>query len=75
MSKKLDHYGQVWYLALAEPIGLLLQTSDTFRAKHRLYHARKKLQDPDLARLQLRMSPLAGGDLIIVKGQGPGGEE
>ena len=54
------------YTALAEPIGLLLATSDTEHARQRLYQARAKAADPALAGLQFRASPLAGGDLLIV---------
>lgn len=61
-------YGQFLYQALAEPIGLLLRTSDVPRARTRLYAARKALADPALAGLQIRMSPLPEGDIIIVKG-------
>jgi hypothetical protein len=55
------------YKALAEPIGLLLQTSDFVRARALLYRARQEAGDPSLACLQFRASPgLEGGDLIIV---------
>ena len=55
------------YQALASPIGLLLATGDFVRARQKLYQARAAAQDPDLAVLQFRSSPVAGGDLIIVK--------
>lgn len=59
---------QILYLALAEPIGLFLRTSSSTQAKARLYQARIKLGDPALAGLQIRTSPIEGGDLILVKG-------
>ena len=58
----------ILYLALAEPIGLLVRTSNFVRARQKLYAARAEAKDPDLDQLQLRTSPgLEGGDLIIVK--------
>jgi hypothetical protein len=59
----------ILYLALSEPIGLLLTVSDVTRARARLYSARREASDPELDRLQIRVSPLADGELIIVKGQ------
>lgn len=45
---------EFWYLALAEPIGLLLEVNDPQRAKQALYQARARVQDPALAELQVR---------------------
>jgi hypothetical protein len=58
---------QILYLALAEPIGLLLATSDSAKAKTRLYSERAKLKDPALAVLQFRTSPIDGGNLVVTK--------
>jgi hypothetical protein len=55
------------YQALAEPIGLAIQTSDPNRLRMQLYNARAKARDPDLAILQFRLSPFEGCDLVIVK--------
>lgn len=55
------------YAAMSSQIGLLLQTSDTARARQLLYRARVEAADPDLKVLQFRTSPVEGGDLIIVK--------
>lgn len=61
---------EFWYLALAEPIGLLLQVSDPSRAKQALYQARAKVQDQKLDGLQIRQWPEAGpGGLVIVHRQ------
>ena len=51
--------------ALAEPYGLVLQTSDTTRARQALYKARAEANDPALAVLQVRISPFDDGDLVI----------
>lgn len=59
---------QILYRALAEPIGLLLRTSSPVQAKTRFYAARAKAKDAALAGLQIRASPIEGGDLILVKG-------
>lgn len=55
------------YQALAEPIGLLVQTDNFRLLTARLYRARQEANDPDLAVLQFRQSPVEGGELIIVK--------
>lgn len=56
------------YQALAQPIGLLLRTSDMPRARQKLYAARRDSGDSALNCLQFRASPgLSGGDLIIIK--------
>lgn len=55
------------YAALAEPIGLLLATNDPERARAKLYAARKAALDAELDVLQIRMSPFAEGELVIVK--------
>lgn len=51
--------------ALAEPFGLVLQTSDAGRARQLLYRARAEAHDPGLAILQIRTSPFPDGDLVI----------
>lgn len=55
------------YRALGEPIGLLLQVSDVGRARQMLYQVRTETGDQDLAGLQLRVSTIPGGNLLIVK--------
>lgn len=54
-------------LALAEPIGLLVKTSDPAKLRASLYRARQASGDPDLSGLQIRMSPLPGGELVLCK--------
>lgn len=56
------------YQALAEPIGLVLRTSDPVRARQQLYQARQAAQDPSLDCIQIRMSPFPDGDLVLCKG-------
>lgn len=57
----------ILYLALAEPIGLLLCCSpgDRERARQALYQARAKAGDVALAGLQIRVSPFGEGDLVV----------
>lgn len=55
--------------ALAEPFGIIIQTSDTVRAKMSLYRARAAANRPELAYLQIRTSPFPEGDLIICHNQ------
>lgn len=61
-------FSPILYLALAEPVGLLLDSGGDYeRAVARLYKARQLLADPELAGLQIRRSgSLEGGDLVVV---------
>lgn len=58
---------EIMYLALAEPVGLLLQTSDRERARQAFYRARAAASDPALTELQFRVSPFPEGDLVICR--------
>lgn len=58
---------EIMYLALSEPVGLLLQTSDRERARQAFYRARSAASDPALAELQFRVSPFPEGDLVICR--------
>jgi hypothetical protein len=60
-------FTEVLYLAMMEPVGLLLQSSDTKKALQALYRARSAALDPALKVLSFRVSPLPTGDIIIVK--------
>ena len=63
-----DEWTEILYLALVEPIGLLVQASDVERARQRFYKARSDALDGALATLQLRVSPWPEeGNLVIVK--------
>jgi len=55
----------ILYLALAEPIGLVVRTSDRDRARQQLYQARTKAGDDALKDLQFRVSPFSEGDLVV----------
>lgn len=66
MTETGDWQG-AWYVALGEPHGLLLRASDPQRARQRLYAARARLGDPDLAELEVRIVDLAEGNLVIIK--------
>jgi len=56
---------ELLYLALAEPIGLLLQAEPVERARQRLYATKRQLADPQLDCIQIRLSPLEGGNLVL----------
>lgn len=58
---------EIMYQALAEPIGLLVQTNDLNGARARFYAARKLAGDPALSVLQFRASPVPGGELVIIR--------
>lgn len=66
---------EIMYIALGEPVGLLVRTNDLNGARARFYAARKLAADPALAVLQFRASPIEGGELVIIKGPPPGAEE
>lgn len=55
---------EILYLALAEPIGLLLRTNDPGRARQRLYAAKREM--PEASGLQFRIWPSEDGDLVVV---------
>lgn len=68
-----DDLRSILYSALSEPVGLLLAVDgDPIRARQKLYKVRHELRDPALARLQIRASPLAEGELIIIKSEAIG---
>lgn len=70
MKPPREDIAAMLYSALEEPIGLLLATSDTARARQVLYQTRVALGDPELARLQFRLVDLGDGPQIaIVKGE------
>jgi hypothetical protein len=57
------------YAAMGAQIGIAVQVSDFLNARGRLYAARAKSGDPELARLQIRRSLMMEPDVIwIVKG-------
>lgn len=58
---------QVLYEALAEPIGLLIRSSDPARLRQRLYQLRANANDPELAKLQFTATGIVGADLMIIK--------
>lgn len=59
-----------WYNALNSPLGWGIRTSDPVRVKQLLYSARTAANDPSLAHLQIRTSPLdPTGELWIVHGE------
>jgi hypothetical protein len=68
--KQQDMLLSILQSAAAEPIGIVIQTSDTARAKAALYRARSVCHDPALMALQIRTSPWKDqGDLLICHSQ------
>lgn len=65
MSQDIKALTDLWYLALAEPIGLRLQAEPLEVVRAKLYVARAKTKDPVLIDLQVRVSTSPAGNLII----------
>lgn len=57
---------QLLYLALAQPIGLLVASSDREATRRSLYAAKYQAKDEALGDLQIRVSPWPEGELVIV---------
>lgn len=59
----------ILYEAAASPIGVLLTTfgADPDSVRQHLYGVRQRLNDPTLGNLQIRLSPIDGGELVIVR--------
>lgn len=59
---------ELWYAALVEDFGVVVETSDPKLAAQQLYRARREASDPALEGLSLRTSPLLPDEEIwIVK--------
>lgn len=66
--KPKDAAREILYLALSEPIGILVSTNDFERGRQMLYTTRAGLKDPALAVLQFRVSPWPEqGQIVICK--------
>jgi len=67
-----DELLMLLYQALASPAGVVLAVTDFQACQQKLYQARKRSGDPDLAGLQFRRSPTSpDSELWIVKGAAP----
>lgn len=55
----------IWQSALEQPIGVVLQTNDSQRARQALYRARADANDERLNTLQILTSLFPDGDLLI----------
>lgn len=62
---------QLLQQARAAEVGILLRTDDPHLAKQRLYQARYKKEalGMGLEAVQVRISPLEGGDIVLVNRQ------
>lgn len=49
---------EFWYAALASERGIVIAVSDVHNVKQKLYQARAAANDPDLAGIAIRTSPL-----------------
>jgi hypothetical protein len=58
---------ELWYQALAEPIGLVIETNNPDRYKARLYRAREESGDPALKALSIVQSPTTPNQIWIIK--------
>jgi hypothetical protein len=61
---------EMLYQAAAESFGLLLDASDPGRVRQQLYSAKRRAEDPTLDALQIRLSPLPEGNLVICHPEG-----
>lgn len=60
---------EILYAALGETYGVVVATSNPALARQKLYQARAKSGDPDLAHLQIRVNPmLPDRELFVVQG-------
>lgn len=57
---------EMWYAALQEPFGLVVETSDVAKLKQNLYAARKSADDPALSALILITSPDSAGIAVWI---------
>lgn len=67
MASQQDQMKLILYQALAADIGLVLRTPEPERARQALYAARREINDPDLAILQIRTAGVPDGDLVLIK--------
>lgn len=56
---------QILYQALAQPYGLLLSAEDPLKMQQKLYAAKYTAKDLALAGLEIKLSPIEGGELVI----------
>lgn len=56
---------QFLYQALGQPWGLLVSTDDPVRTQQKLYAAKYTSRDPALAGVEIKLSPVDGGELVI----------
>ena len=60
----------LWYEALASPLGIVVKTDDPAGDARELYIFRKKLKDPDLETISIMTSPTSpDSELWLVKRQ------
>lgn len=71
MSKKRQEYIELWYSALAAPLGIVVWTDNPQRLSAYLYTARSKAMDPTLQCLSLIRSPTNPEHLWIIKRHAP----
>lgn len=57
----------LWYQALATPVGMAFTTNDRNALRQKLYAARAATGDPDLDKLSLVLSPTDENQIWIVK--------
>lgn len=57
---------EYWYIALNEPVGIVVMSDNRHLLMNKLYAARQQAQDPDLQALSICMSPTNDTELWIV---------
>jgi hypothetical protein len=58
---------ELWYTALAEPVGICIQVTEQEKARQKLYALRRAANDPDLEKIAVVASPTDAKQLWLVK--------
>lgn len=58
---------ELWYQALASPLGIVVQTSDRKLMSQKLYAERQSAGDPALSLISIRNSPYSDGEIWLVR--------
>lgn len=59
----------LWYEALGQPLGVVVETNDVENCRQKLYALRREANDRDLDSLGIVISPDKPGQIWIVKKQ------
>jgi len=60
------NFVEFWYLALAQPVGIVIETNDPERLRQRLYAARRDAMEEDFAKISIVISPTNPNHIWLV---------